>query len=668
MNLIQIKNASILFGQPPLLDHADLNIDEKERVCIVGRNGSGKSTMLQVISGEMKLDDGQRIVASHVNIARLAQDPPANNDISLFDYVAEGLAEGAQLIKQYHAQISKIAVDTSDAAMAELQRLQEKLDASNGWQLEQRITNVLTQLGLDGEVNLQGLSGGWRRKAALARALVSQPDVLLLDEPTNHLDIDMVKWLEKTLLSYNGAIVFISHDRAFIRSMATRIVDIDRGQVTSYPGNYDTYLTQKAHDLEVQETHAKEFDKKLAKEEVWIRQGIKARRTRNEGRVRALKALREEYKARRNQQGTANIVSSTGGKSGKRVFELNNVSYGYGDSTIIKDFDLLINRGDKIAFIGGNGCGKTTLIKLLLGENEPDKGEVFRGTNLEIAYFDQHRNQLELDKPLIDAIADGKREVEVNGSPRHVISYLQDYLFSPERVNAPVSTLSGGEKNRLMLAKLMLKPSNLLILDEPTNDLDVETLELLESLLVDYTGTVLLVSHDREFIDNVVTSSLYFESGLQSSTSSQGSGSTDNVYNDQSPRKITQFIGGYQDVADWQAKQAEKVKLAAAFDKEQKSKSSADSKNKSQSPQSTTKSVLKKLSYKEQRELETLPKKLEELEAELEAVQAIISDADFYSKEMSQTQPVLDKLSAIEADLEEAFTRWEELESKQNNV
>lgn len=642
MSLLQLKQASILFGQPPLLDQAEFVLHEKERVCIVGRNGSGKSTMLKILSGEVKLDEGQRIGANHVNIARLAQDPPTNNDISLFDYVAEGLSEDAQVIKAYNAQIHKISEDSSERALAELQRLQEILDANNGWQTEQRISNVLTQLGLDGETSLKGLSGGWRRKAALARALVSQPDVLLLDEPTNHLDIDMVKWLEKTLMSFQGAIVFISHDRAFIRSMATRIVDIDRGCVTSYPGNYEKYLEQKAHDLEIQETHAREFDKKLAKEEVWIRQGIKARRTRNEGRVRALKALREEFKARRNQLGSANIVSSVGVKSGKRVFELKDVNYQYDSKPIIKHLDVLINRGDKVAFIGPNGCGKTTLIKLLLGQLEAQSGEVFRGANLEIAYFDQHRNQLELDKPLIDVIADGKREVEVNGSPRHVISYLQDYLFSPERVNAPVSTLSGGEKNRLMLAKLMLKPSNLLILDEPTNDLDVETLELLESLLVDYQGTLLLVSHDREFIDNVVTSSLFFE----------GDG------------KISQFIGGYQDVHDWYVnrKAAEEVAATAQASKQKQIK------EKPKSTQSTTQASAKKLSYKDQRELENLPKQLEALEESLEKLQLEVSQPGFYSLDVTKTQPILDELAQTEDALEKAFARWEELESLQNNL
>jgi ATP-binding cassette subfamily F protein uup len=645
MSLIQLKQASILFGQPALLDNAEFNLHEKERVCVVGRNGSGKSTMLQVLSGEIKLDGGQRIVSSHVNIARLAQDPPTNNDISLFDYVAEGLAGDAKIVKAYFAQINKIATDSSDAALAELQRLQESMDANNGWQLEQRIVNVLMQLELDGGTSLKGLSGGWRRKAALARALVSQPEVLLLDEPTNHLDIDMVKWLEKTLLSFQGSIVFISHDRAFIRSMATRIVDIDRGEVTSYPGNYERYLEQKAHDLEVQETHQKEFDKKLAKEEVWIRQGIKARRTRNEGRVRALEALRKEFKARRNQMGNANIVSRVGVKSGKRVFELVNASYQYDSKPIIKNLDLLINRGDKVAFIGPNGCGKTTLIKLLIGQLEAQSGDVFQGANLEIAYFDQHRNQLELDKPLIDVIADGKREVEVNGSPRHVISYLQDYLFSPERVNAPVSTLSGGEKNRLMLAKLMLKPSNLLILDEPTNDLDVETLELLESLLVDYQGTLLLVSHDREFIDNVVTSSLFFE----------GEG------------KVTQFVGGYQDVYQWYMSKQESLPGKAIKPRATVKGAEVKGNNTGKNKQSTTQVQSKKLSYKEQRELDGLPKQLEKLEHEIEVLQEQVNTADFFSQDLSHTQTILDKLTQTQNALDNAFARWEELESLENN-
>ncbi|MBT1449685.1 ABC transporter ATP-binding protein [Glaciecola sp. XM2] len=639
MNLIQLKNASILFGQPPLIDGADLNIQTQERVCILGRNGSGKSTLLKVLSGELKLDDGQRIVAGETVISRLEQDPPAHTDTSIFEYVAQGLGDNATLITEYHAQADLVAQDASEQALLKLQALQEQLDARNAWQLEQRIDNVLTQLSLPANTLLSDLSGGWRRKAALARALVSQPDVLLLDEPTNHLDIDMVKWLEKTLLSFAGTLVFISHDRSFIRNLATRVVDIDRGQVTSYPVSYDKYLEQKAHDLEVEATHQKEFDKKLAKEEVWIRQGIKARRTRNEGRVRALKALREEYKARRKVMGTAVIQSGAGHRSGKRVFELEHVSFGYENLRLIDQLDLLITRGDKLALIGANGCGKSSLIKLLLGDIEPQEGSVHRGVNLEIAYFDQHRSQLELDKPLIDAIADGKREVMVNGAPRHVISYLQDYLFSPERVNAPVSTLSGGEKNRLMLAKLMLKPSNLLILDEPTNDLDVETLELLESLLVEYDGTVLLVSHDREFIDNVVTSSLVFE----------GDG------------KITEFVGGYSDAQAWyQQSQQEKPKTKKNIEKATISPLISENK--------ATQKKVNKLSYHQSRELESLPKEIEKLEVALAALQTQVNDAEFFQQGSDITQPVLDKLQACEHDLEVAFERWEELEELKNNV
>lgn len=638
MNLVQLKNASILFGQPPLIDAADVNIQSQERVCILGRNGSGKSTLLKVISGELKLDDGQRIVASETVISRLQQDPPENTQTRVFDYVAEGLGQNADLIKAYHEQANIIVTDHSEQAMNKLQALQEQLDANNAWQLEQRIENVLTQLSLPAEKLLSDLSGGWRRKAALARALVSQPDVLLLDEPTNHLDIDMVKWLEKTLMSFTGSLVFISHDRSFIRNMATRIIDIDRGQVVSYPVNYDKYLEQKAHDLEVQATHQKEFDKKLAKEEVWIRQGIKARRTRNEGRVRALKALREEYKARRKVVGTAIIQGGEVQRSGKRVFELKHIDFGYPQQILLRDFNLLINRGDKLALIGPNGCGKSSLIKLLLGDITPDSGEVERGVNLEIAYFDQHRSQLELDKPLIDAIADGKREVTVNGAPRHVISYLQDYLFSPERVNAPVSTLSGGEKNRLMLAKLMLKPSNLLILDEPTNDLDVETLELLESLLVEYQGTVLLVSHDREFIDNVVTSSLVFE----------GHG------------KVNHFVGGYSDTRAWyeQQERRETKQQKAVVHTE---KAAAPKTNKA------TQKKTNKLSYNDKKELEQLPKTIEQLEADIATLQMQISDANFFLQGPDLTQPVLDKLQKNESALEQAFERWEKLEDRKNN-
>jgi ATP-binding cassette subfamily F protein uup len=641
MNLMQMKNASILFGQPPLIDGASLNIQSGERVCVVGRNGSGKSTLLKVIAGETKLDEGQMILPSGTVVSRLPQDPPQDISGDMFDYVAEGLEDVAQILKDYHHITSIIGEDPSEKNLNRMQELQEQLDTRNAWQFEQRISNVLTQLQLEPDQILSELSGGWRRKAALARALVSEPDLLLLDEPTNHLDIDMVQWLEKALLNYKGAIIFISHDRAFIRKLATRIIDIDRGQVVSYPGNYETYLEQKAHDLEVEQTANREFDKKLAKEEVWIRQGIKARRTRNEGRVRALKALRDEYSSRRNVTGSAVINRNAGGKSGKRVFETEGLYYSIEDKRLVENLDLLITRGEKIALIGGNGCGKSTLIKLLLGELEATEGEIFRGTNLEVAYFDQHRSTLDLDKSVIDVIADGKREVTFNGGTRHVIGYLQDYLFSPERVNAPVSTLSGGEKNRLILAKLMLKPSNLLVLDEPTNDLDVETLELLESLLVDYDGTVLLVSHDREFVDNVVTSSLVFE----------GNGI------------IKQFVGGYTDMRTWYDDKAELAKkVNDELEKQTKSKIEQEKQVASTSTRSN-----KKLSYKDNKELEDLPKVIEKMEEEQEGFQEQVNSPDFFQKDTEATQVVLNKLADIEKRLSVAYKRWDELESLKNN-
>jgi ATP-binding cassette subfamily F protein uup len=641
MNLMQLKNASILFGQPPLLDKVALNIQSGERVCVVSRNGSGKSTLLKVIAGETKLDEGQMILPTGTVVSRLPQDPPQDISGDIFDYVAEGLEDVAQILKDYHHIINIIGADPSEKNLNRMQELQEQLDSRNAWQFEQRISNVLTQLQLEPDQILSELSGGWRRKAALARALVSEPDLLLLDEPTNHLDIDMVQWLEKALLNYNGAIIFISHDRAFIRKLATRIVDIDRGQVVSYPGNYETYLEQKAHDLEVEQTSNREFDKKLAKEEVWIRQGIKARRTRNEGRVRALKALRDEYSSRRNVTGNAVINRNAGGKSGKRIFETDGLFFNFEDNLLVENLNLLITRGEKIALIGGNGCGKSTLIKLLLGELEASQGDIFRGTNIEVAYFDQHRTALDLNKSVIDVIADGKREVTINGNTRHVMGYLQDYLFSPEHVNAPVSTLSGGERNRLVLAKLMLKPSNLLVLDEPTNDLDVETLELLESLLVDYEGTVLLVSHDREFVDNVVTSSLVFE----------GNGI------------IKQFVGGYSDMRNWYDEKALSVKKMNE-DVVMRTKNNVE---REKPVTSASTGSHKKLSYKDNKELEDLPKKIEKMEEEQKGLQLQVSTSDFYQQDADVTQPVLDKLTTIEQLLSVAYKRWDELESLQNN-
>lgn len=633
MSLVHLKNLSVLYGTPPLLDGIEFVLQPKERVCIVGRNGSGKSTMMRVIANEIPFDEGTRVIPNQTKIARLPQDPPESVDISMFDYVAEGLAEAGELLKQYFKQTQIVTTDHSEMQLNKLQRLQEDLETHDAWQLEQQIENVLTMLNLDPLQSLSELSGGWRRKAALARALVGNPDVLLLDEPTNHLDIEMIKWLESNLKAYQGAIIFISHDRAFIRNLATRIVDLDRGKLVSYPGDYSTYLAKKAEDLEIEASHQAEFDKKLAKEEVWIRQGIKARRTRNEGRVRALKKLREERKARRNVVGQAKITQSQSGRSGKRIFETSSLSYEIDGKCIVKQLDLSILRGDKIAVVGANGCGKSTLIKLLLGDLTPQSGSVKQGVNLEVAYFDQHRSALDLNKTVIDTVGDGKRDLMVNGQPKHVISYLQDYLFSPERANVPVRALSGGEKNRLMLARLMLKPSNVLILDEPTNDLDVETLELLESLLVSYEGTLILVSHDREFVDNVVSASLFFE----------GNG------------VVQEFVGGYTDIHAWYAEQ-QKLKNNATINTqqghiEQESKTEASPKRN------------KKLSYKDQRELDSLPGLIDSLETDQATMQNTINDPEFFGRPAEQTQPTLDKLNQIQLELENAYLRWDELES-----
>ncbi|WP_438863688.1 ATP-binding cassette ATPase Uup [Neptunicella sp.] len=627
--LLQLKNASLSLGHPPLLDGIELLVKSSERICLVGRNGCGKSTLLKVIAADMKLDDGQRIVGSDVVISRLPQDPPVSVEMSLFDYVAEELAEIGKVLQAYYHQTMVIAEDHSEAQLNKLEQLQHQLDHLNGWQFEQRIQQVLSQLQLTPDQQLSSLSGGWRRKAALARALVSDPDILLLDEPTNHLDIEMIKWLEKTILDYQGAVVFVSHDRAFIRHIATRIVDLDRGKLTSYPGNYQQYLDKKAEDLQIEETQNALFDKKLSQEETWIRQGIKARRTRNEGRVRALKALRNERSERRNVQGKAKIHIKETQQSGKIVFEVEGLDYRIAEKQIIKDLNVNIMRGDKLALIGPNGCGKSTLIKLLLAELTPDKGKVHCGTKLDIAYFDQHRLQLDPEMKLIDCIADGKREIMIDGRSKHVISYLQDFLFTPERVNVPVSALSGGEKNRLLLAKLLIKPSNLLILDEPTNDLDVETLELLEDTLSQYPGTVILVSHDREFVDNVVTSSLFF--------AGQG--------------EVIEFIGGYDDIEHWYQEQKQNILVAETSVKSQ-----------SPTPKSST-AKTKKLSYKLQLELEQLPEKIEQMESTLQQLQTQVNDPEFFKQDAAQSRLTLDELAELEHRLASAYSRWDELEN-----
>lgn len=635
MSILQLKNITVIYGSPPLLDGVDLVVQPRERVCLVGRNGSGKSTLMKVIAGDVIADDGQRIIDNNTVISRLEQDPPQTTDISLFDYVAEGLSDVGETIKSYFRTTRLVAEDPSDTNLARLQKLQEELEHRDAWQFEQQIEQTMTMLKLDGSASLSTLSGGWRRKAALARALVRQPDLLLLDEPTNHLDIEMIRWLENSLSNYNGAIVFVSHDRAFIRRMATRIVDLDRGMLTSYPGNYAQYLEQKQKDLEVEASQNAEFDKKLAQEEVWIRQGIKARRTRNEGRVRALKKLRDERRARRELQGNAVVAQSTAARSGKMVFEVSDLAYSIEGKTIINGLNLNVLRGDKLALIGPNGSGKSTLIKLLLGELKPDSGNCKQGTNLEVAYFDQHRRGLDLEKSVIDAVGDGKRDLIVNGHPRHVISYLQDYLFTPERVNAPVKSLSGGEKNRLMLARLMLKPSNVLVLDEPTNDLDVETLEMLETLLAEYQGTVLLVSHDREFVDNVANSSLVFEGNGQ----------------------LREFIGGFSDIEAW-------YKEHAAMQAQVQNNVKNETNNQSDSPRAkSSPRKTKKLSYKDQRELEALPAEIETLEETVASLQETVNDPDFFKQSNDHTASTLARLSELEEQLSHKYARWDELES-----
>ncbi|EKO3956407.1 ABC transporter ATP-binding protein [Vibrio fluvialis] len=635
MALITIHNGLLAFGDHPLLDHADFALQENERVCLVGRNGAGKSTLMKVLAGETIMDDGKMQVMQDVIVSRLEQDPPRDQEGNVYDYVAGGLKEVGQQLKIYQDLLELVAVEPTEANIKRLSAIQEQLEHAGAWRFEDRIKNVLSALKLDGHTKLTDLSGGWQRKAALARALVCDPDVLLLDEPTNHLDVTTIEWLEGFLKDFRGSIIFISHDRAFIKSMATRIVDLDRGKLNSFPGNYDKYLVEKEEQLRVEDMQNAEFDKKLAQEEVWIRQGIKARRTRNEGRVRALKKLREERSERREVLGKVNLQIDDAARSGKIVFEAENLQYSIDGKSIVKDFSFNIMRGDRIALVGPNGCGKSTLLKLLLGELQPDSGRLHCGTKLEVAYFDQYREMLDPEKSVIDNLADGKQEVTIGGRQRHALSYLQDFLFAPKRARTPVKALSGGEKNRLLLARIFLKSNNLLVLDEPTNDLDIETLELLEDLLANYQGTLLLVSHDREFVDNTVTSSWIFEG--------------DGV--------IEEFVGGYHDAQQQrqqvlQSRNAEKVVKAEKVVEE--------------SPKTTSsKAKSKKLSYKLQRELETLPVKLEELEAEIEALQEQVNSPDFFGQPVEATQPILDKLAATEQELEIAFERWEELEAMQ---
>ncbi len=642
MELLRITNGELAFGEDKILDKAELSVQTGERICLVGRNGAGKSTLMKILMGLQNLDDGKILKSSTMQMAMLEQDPPESSEQSVFDYVAEGVKENAELIRRYHALIHLISEDPSEKNLDRLSKVQEELEQANAWQDEQRIEQAMSTLSLDSEAKIADLSGGWLRKVALAKALVTNPDILLLDEPTNHLDIESVLWLEKFLKDFAGTIVFISHDRAFIRGLSTRILDLDRGQLKSYPGDYDLYIEQKQHDLQVEVQQNALFDKKLAEEEVWIRQGIKARRTRNEGRVRALEKLRLERKARREVRNQSTMNISQGERSGKLVFEAENVSVAFGDKVVIENLNLLISRNDRLALIGANGTGKSTLIKLIMEKLAATSGKMRSGVNLEVAYFDQHREALDINQTVQEIVGEGKQEVVVNGKPRHVLGYLQDFLFSPKRARTPVRALSGGEKNRLLLARLFLRPSNLLILDEPTNDLDIETLELLEEVVANYAGTVILVSHDRDFVNNCVNSCLYFD----------GSG------------QINQIVGGYDDVDSYLVlKQAQRQSMADSAKDKVKQEKHKDNKN-SQNKDNLTEPAVKKkkLSFKEARELEELPEKIDKLESLIESLQAQVNAVDFFSQDEEITKKVLNQLSDCESNLESVYARWQELD------
>lgn len=631
MSLIRLRNIHVGFGGPAILESISVSIDAGERLCLLGRNGTGKSTLLKVISGEVKPESGDLEFKQNLKLAVLDQEPRGDLQGSIFDVVAMGLGENARYLQDYHHALHNFSENTNDQTIAELQRAQDQVELHNAWQLNQQVEEVLSRMQLDGDMDYTSLSGGMKRRVLLAKALVIKPDILLLDEPTNHLDLHAIQWLEEQLLNYKGALMFITHDRSFMRKLSTRIIELDRGILTSYPGNYDTYLRRKAEALQAEEVENAHFDKKLAQEEVWIRQGIKARRTRNEGRVRALEKMRSERNQRRNQVGKVAMNVASADRSGKLVAEAENVGFEYDGKPLITGLNTTILRGDKIGIIGPNGAGKTTLLRLLLGDLKPTTGSIVTGTKQEVAYFDQFRAQLDDNETVIENLSHGREFVEINGNRKHVIGYLQDFLFAPERARSPVSMLSGGERNRLLLAKLFSKPSNILVLDEPTNDLDIETLELLEELVMDYKGTVLVVSHDREFVNNVVTSTLVFEGGAQ----------------------VNEYVGGYD---DWLNYSKTKVKSDNSKTAEKKSAAQDTQQNKA------VKS--KKLSYKLQRELDALPAQIEEFENEIESLQNQMASDEFYKQDKETILEVQQKLEKIQADLTHCYTRWEEIEAE----
>ncbi|WP_257285102.1 ATP-binding cassette domain-containing protein [Endozoicomonas sp. SESOKO1] len=632
MPLLRFEKVSLAYGDQPLLDHTEFQIRKGERVCLLGRNGAGKSTLMKLVSGSILPDDGTLWRKPGLKVGVLNQDLPDQDEKKVYEVVASGLEAVGELISRYHTLSMNIS---TDADMKALEKVQQQLESVDGWSLSQKVDTVIQKLGLPAEKQMKALSGGWRRRVELARALVGEPDLLLLDEPTNHLDIIAIDWLEKQLKDFSGALLFITHDRSFLQSLATRIIELDRGQLTSWECDYKTFLERKAHALEVEAEQNALFDKKLAQEEVWIRQGIKARRTRNEGRVRDLKKLREERRQRREVQGNASFGLEQGEASGKLVLEAKNISQSFDQHTVIKDFNLRLMRGDKIGLIGANGAGKSTLLSILLGNLQPESGSVKMGTRLEVAYFDQLRNQLDLEKTVIDNVAEGRESITINGSSRHVIGYLGDFLFPPGRCRVPVKALSGGERNRLLLARLFSKPANLLVMDEPTNDLDVETLELLESLLVEFTGTILLVSHDRTFLDNVVSSTLVFEPG----------------------GRISEYVGGFDDWLHQGGSISSLVAEAQVVKKEEKAKASSGQADVASKP------VKKKLSYKLQRELDALPGEIETLEEALGQLEAQTAESSFYQGDQSEVQAVLNRLTELNELIEQKMERWEELEN-----
>lgn len=632
MAYITLRDVHLAFGGPALLDGANFNLERGERVCLIGRNGEGKSTLLKLIEGSLLPDNGEVSIQNGLTVSMLAQDVPMDSG-KVADIVAEGAGEAAIVLKEYH-EASDACVLGDMEACDRMGMLQHKLDQLDGWALENKVNSILSKMGLDPDADLADLSGGRKRRVLLARALLTQPDVLLLDEPTNHLDVESIEWLEKFLMDQNNlTLLFISHDRSFVDSIATRIVELDRGILRSYEGNYSRYLDLKAQQMEAEEKQNALFDKKLAEEEAWIRQGIKARRTRNEGRVRALKDLREQSKARRSQQGKVSMATQEANRSGKLVFEIENLSVSYDSKALIKDFSAIVLRGDRIGLVGDNGVGKTTLIKAILGEIEHG-GSVKTGTQLEIAYFDQLRNALDLEKTVMANVSEGSDFVDVNGNRRHIYSYLQDFLFSPERARTPVKALSGGERNRILLAKLLLKPSNLIVMDEPTNDLDMVTLELLEEMLSEYKGTLLLISHDRAFMDNVVTSTWVFD----------GKGNID------------EYIGGYQDYLEQRPDQ--KVVDQKSDVKKAQAKAEAAA---AAALAPATKKV--KLSYKDQRALEQLPAEIEALETEQATLSEKLADGSWFVSDANAATQASQRLAEIDELLLEKLERWDELEN-----